>query len=88
MDPAPQPSLRTEQQLQMLVDSVRDYAIFLLDPQGRIIVTDAEVSDEGRILRLASEEARETDRRRISVLCIDAAPNSFLANELGSLGYF
>ena len=37
MDPAPQPSLRTEQQLQMLIDSVRDYAIFLLDSRGRII---------------------------------------------------
>ena len=37
MDPAPQPSLRTEQQLQMLIDSVRDYAIFLLDPEGRVI---------------------------------------------------
>ena len=37
MDPAPQPSLRTEQQLQMLIESVRDYAIFLLDPEGRVI---------------------------------------------------
>jgi Ca-activated chloride channel homolog len=51
-----------------------------------LIVTDAEVSDEGRILRLADEESRERDRRRISVLCIDAAPNSFLAHELAERG--
>jgi Ca-activated chloride channel family protein len=39
-----------------------------------LVITDAEVSDEGRILRLASEESMGTARRRISVLCIDAAP--------------
>jgi Ca-activated chloride channel family protein len=51
-----------------------------------LIVTDAEVSDEGRILRLAEEEARQTNRRRISVLCIDAAPNAFLASQLAERG--
>jgi Ca-activated chloride channel family protein len=56
-----------------------------------LLVTDAEVSDAGRILRLADEEARRadtnpSDRRRISVLCIDAAPNSFLASELAERG--
>lgn len=51
-----------------------------------LLVTDAEVSDAGRILRMASEEAQQAQRRRISVLCIDAAPNSLLANELAERG--
>jgi Ca-activated chloride channel family protein len=51
-----------------------------------LIVTDAEVSDADRILRLADEEARRDDRRRISVLCIDAAPNGYLATELAERG--
>jgi len=51
-----------------------------------VIVTDAEVSDAARILRLADEEAQREYRRRISVLCIDAAPNSFLASELAERG--
>jgi Ca-activated chloride channel homolog len=51
-----------------------------------LIITDAEVSDDGRILRLAEKEAAHTDRRRISVLCIDAAPNAFLARELAERG--
>jgi Ca-activated chloride channel homolog len=51
-----------------------------------LVITDAEVSDEGRILRLADEESRQPDRRRIDVLCIDAAPNSFLAGELAERG--
>lgn len=51
-----------------------------------LVITDAEVSDTGRILRLASEESQNADRRRISVLCIDAAPNSHLAMELAERG--
>jgi Ca-activated chloride channel family protein len=51
-----------------------------------VVVTDAQVSDAARILRLADEEARREARRRISVLCIDAAPNSFLASELAERG--
>ncbi len=51
-----------------------------------LIVTDAEVSDEGRILHLAEEESRQPNRRRISVLCIDAAPNAFLASQLAERG--
>lgn len=53
-----------------------------------LIVTDAEVSDAGRLVRLADEASRKNpeERRRISVLCIDAAPNSFLANELAERG--
>ena len=31
----------------------------------------------GRILRLADQEAKQKERRRISDLCIDAAPNAF-----------
>jgi len=51
-----------------------------------VIVTDAQVTDAARILRLAGEEAQREYRRRISVLCIDAAPNSFLASELAERG--
>jgi Ca-activated chloride channel family protein len=51
-----------------------------------LIVTDAAVTDDGRILRLADTEWRRPDHRRISVLCIDAAPNAFLAYELAERG--
>jgi Ca-activated chloride channel homolog len=51
-----------------------------------LIITDAEVTDAARILRLAESEAGRTDRRRISVLCIDAAPNAYLAQELADWG--
>jgi Ca-activated chloride channel homolog len=50
------------------------------------VITDAEVSDAARILRLADEESARPERRRISVLCIDAAPNSMLARELADHG--
>src|SRR5205823_14421911 len=50
------------------------------------IIRDAEVTDAGRILRLADQEAKREDRRRISVLCIDAASNAFLARELAERG--
>ncbi|MDO8672770.1 MAG: VIT and VWA domain-containing protein [Dehalococcoidia bacterium] len=51
-----------------------------------LVITDAQVSDEGRILRLCEEETRRADRRRISVICIDAAPNSFLTIEMARVG--
>ena len=51
-----------------------------------LVVTDAQVSDAARVLRLAEGEAARPDRRRISVLCIDAAPNDFLASELAERG--
>jgi Ca-activated chloride channel family protein len=53
-----------------------------------LIVTDAEVSDAGRLLRLAEDEYAKSPekRRRISVLCIDASPNSLLASELAERG--
>lgn len=51
-----------------------------------VIITDAEVSDAGRILRLAEQESGQPGRRRIDVLCIDAAPNSYLAEQLAERG--
>lgn len=51
-----------------------------------LIITDAQVSDAGRLLRLAEEERRRPDRRRISLLCIDAAPNATLVHELAERG--
>lgn len=51
-----------------------------------LIITDAAVSDAARILRLADYEAAVAERRRISVLCIDAAPNDFLVQELAERG--
>ncbi|MBI3978906.1 MAG: VWA domain-containing protein [Chloroflexi bacterium] len=51
-----------------------------------LIVTDAQVTDDGRILRLAEEESGLAHHRRISILCIDAAPNSFLAMEIAERG--
>jgi Ca-activated chloride channel family protein len=68
-----------------------EQALSLPRSEGRrarhlLIVTDAEVADSGRILRLADEEVRRDEQRRISVLCIDAAPNAFLASELAEHG--
>ena len=54
-----------------------------------LILTDAAVTDGDRILRLADQEqqaTRQGQRRRISVICIDAAPNAFLAQELAERG--
>ncbi len=51
-----------------------------------LIVTDAEVTDVGRLLRLVDAEADRPDRRRVSVLCVDAAPNAALATELAERG--
>ncbi|MBA4062463.1 MAG: hypothetical protein C0501_01915 [Isosphaera sp.] len=51
-----------------------------------LVITDAQVTDAGRLLRLADAEAGRPDRRRVSVLCVDAAPNSGLADELAARG--
>lgn len=54
-----------------------------------LILTDAAVTDGDRILRLADQErqrAAHDGRRRLSVICIDAAPNAFLAQELAERG--
>jgi len=51
-----------------------------------LIITDAEVTDSGRILRLIENEIRHSDPRRCSILCIDAAPNSTLALQMAERG--
>jgi Ca-activated chloride channel family protein len=51
-----------------------------------LIVTDAQVTDGGRLMQLADLEAKRPQPRRISVLCIDAAPNSAVATELAERG--
>ncbi len=47
-----------------------------------LLITDAEVTDSGRILALTDSEQEQDLQRRISVLCIDSAPNALLANEI------
>ena len=37
MDPVPEHPWNTEHQLPLLVESLKDYAIFLLDPEGRVV---------------------------------------------------
>lgn len=51
-----------------------------------LVITDAEVSDAGRLLHLVDHESSRADRRRVSVLCIDAAPNAALATDLAERG--
>lgn len=51
-----------------------------------IIITDGEVTDSARILRLVDNEAKHKDARRCSILCIDAAPNSNLAQQIAERG--
>jgi len=51
-----------------------------------LIITDAEVTDGGRILRLVDQESRRIDHRHISLLCIDASPNSYLASSIAERG--
>ncbi|MFA4876454.1 MAG: VIT and VWA domain-containing protein [Methanoregula sp.] len=51
-----------------------------------IIITDGAVSDGGRILRMADTESRLPDARRISLLCIDSAPNSNLVRQVAERG--
>lgn len=51
-----------------------------------LLVTDAQVSDAQRILDIAEKEAARLDRRRINVLCVDSAPNSYLVNQLADVG--
>ncbi len=51
-----------------------------------LIVTDAQVSDQGRLVRLVEQEAAKVDGRRMSILCIDAAPNDYLVYQLVERG--
>ncbi len=47
-----------------------------------LVVTDADVSDEDRIIQVVEESDR-----RCSVICIDTAPNSYLAREMARAGH-
>jgi Ca-activated chloride channel family protein len=51
-----------------------------------LVITDAQVTDEGRILELVRREYASDSKRRISVLCIDASPNDTLTNRLAERG--
>jgi len=44
------------------------------------------VTDEARILHLMEAEAQRNDRRRVSVLCIDSAPNAYLTRQMALRG--
>ena len=48
-----------------------------------LVITDGEVTDEPRLLRLVETAAAP---RRVSVIGIDTAPNSYLALEMARLG--
>ncbi|HXF62276.1 MAG TPA: VIT and VWA domain-containing protein, partial [Caldilineaceae bacterium] len=56
------------------------------DTRAVLIVTDGQVTDHARLLQLADREFASPQRRRISVLCIDSAPNDFLALQLAERG--
>ncbi len=51
-----------------------------------LVVTDAQVTDNGRILRLVDKERAKPQGRSVSILCIDAAPNDYLAQEIARKG--
>lgn len=47
-----------------------------------VILTDGQVTDAERIFQLAERESEKKNRRRISVVCIDSAPNEPLVTGL------
>lgn len=51
-----------------------------------LVITDGQVTDHSRLFQLAGREFASAQRRRISVLCIDSAPNDFLARQLAERG--
>lgn len=51
-----------------------------------VIITDAQVTDEGRIVELVKTEHDRKYPRRCSILCIDAAPNTALASRIARYG--
>ena len=51
-----------------------------------LLVTDAQVSDEGRILQLVEAEGERAERRRVSVISIDSAPRSTFVRSLVEAG--
>lgn len=60
------------------------------DTAYNVIITDAQVSDYGRLFRLA-DKIRELNQRLI-IVCVDSAPNSFIPIEMarraGGLSFF
>lgn len=51
-----------------------------------VIITDAQVTDQGRILQLVKTEREQSNKRRVSMLCIDSAPNAALASLIARYG--
>ena len=51
-----------------------------------LVFTDGQVSDSGRISLLLEREAARTDARRVSIICIDSAPNEPLASMIAEKG--
>ncbi len=51
-----------------------------------VVLTDAQVSDHDRIGALLERESARGDFRRVSVVCIDAAPNEPLASAMAETG--
>jgi Ca-activated chloride channel family protein len=51
-----------------------------------VILTDAQVSDGARLLDMVQQEADRPDARRLSILCIDTAPNAHLVHTLVTAG--
>jgi hypothetical protein len=51
-----------------------------------LVLTDGQVTDQGRILEVVTRERARPDARRVSVLCIDSSPNASLATELAESG--
>ncbi|WP_321508194.1 VIT and VWA domain-containing protein [uncultured Methanoregula sp.] len=69
--------------LEQALSQVRAAGLF---SRNVIIITDGAVSDSARILRMADCESQRKDARRISLLCIDAAPNSNLVHQVAERG--
>lgn len=51
-----------------------------------VVITDGQVTDEARILKLSGIEKDMAQPRRISVITIDSSPNSYLASEMSRVG--
>jgi len=51
-----------------------------------LVITDGQVTDEGRLFRLVGLEAVAPSSRRVSVISIDTAPHAHLALELARIG--
>jgi len=69
-----------------LEQALRQYSARSVRSRHVLVITDAQVTDSGRILQLADKESEKPDRRRISIVCIDSAPNTYLAEELAQKG--